>query len=385
MGLVGQSEFLLAQSNVAARLSELRCERKLPTPAMIKPKLGDKKCTFSQNFPALKAPVSTYLVASGHETEDGSYVSRILAFEDVFMDSQDIIAKPWNLANVRCFGGRWRQIQRASVDSLFDEDAKVTVRRSDHVLNASSLRGIRYQKEDGMDAHLEVVGVGPRDSVNRLGDFAFEPCIYFFWALLCLLAKAVNAKHLHLEAPCVLSLSEPSPMSSREGSCVPTTPVRSSSPREVRLRSSTLSTPETPKRSPLVNIFRKMKHTRCSSSSDEEPPEAATEETLCRQSVFQRVNSPLRGRNNNTADNQAQEMPSTITVEGMEVSAEIFDGQGWATAMGRRRQTTPPNEELATGTIEDKNQLKHPRVFKKSQSALHSVVSASRLPRLPKD
>ncbi|XP_075735996.1 uncharacterized protein LOC119185819 isoform X4 [Rhipicephalus microplus] len=156
------------------------------------------------------------------------------------------------------------------------------------------------QQEDGMDAHLEVVGVGPRDSVNRLGDFAFEPCIYFFWALLCLLAKAVNAKHLHLEAPCVLSLSEPSPMSSREGSCVPTTPVRSSSPREVRLRSSTLSTPETPKRSPLVNIFRKMKHTRCSSSSDEEPPEAATEETLCRQSVFQRVNSPLRGRNNNT-------------------------------------------------------------------------------------
>ncbi|XP_075736013.1 uncharacterized protein LOC119185819 isoform X15 [Rhipicephalus microplus] len=165
------------------------------------------------------------------------------------------------------------------------------------------------QQEDGMDAHLEVVGVGPRDSVNRLGDFAFEPCIYFFWALLCLLAKAVNAKHLHLEAPCVLSLSEPSPMSSREGSCVPTTPVRSSSPREVRLRSSTLSTPETPKRSPLVNIFRKMKHTRCSSSSDEEPPEAATEETLCRQSVFQRVNSPLRGRNNNTGSRKVATHP----------------------------------------------------------------------------
>ncbi|KAL3248736.1 hypothetical protein MRX96_017820 [Rhipicephalus microplus] len=194
-------------SNVAARLSELRCERKLPTPAMIKPKLGDKKCTFSQNFPALKAPVSTYLVASGHETEDGSYVSRILAFEDVFMDSQDIIAKPWNLANVRCFGGRWRQIQRASVDSLFDEDAKVTVRRSDHVLNASSLRGIRYQKiqEDG----------------NTHGA--------------------------------------------------------------------------------LLRVMRSQ-------------PEAATEETLCRQSVFQRVNSPLRGRNNNTEDLGRQPLTPGLAV-----------------------------------------------------------------------
>ncbi|KAH8033868.1 hypothetical protein HPB51_016640 [Rhipicephalus microplus] len=139
-------EFFLAQSNVAARLSELRCERKLPTPAMIKPKLGDKECTFSRDSPALKAPVSTSLVASARETADGSYLSRILVFEDVFMDNQDVIAKPRNLANVRCTGDRWRQIQRSSCDLLFDEDAKVTVRRSDHVLNASSLHGMRHQK-----------------------------------------------------------------------------------------------------------------------------------------------------------------------------------------------------------------------------------------------
>ncbi|XP_075736018.1 uncharacterized protein LOC119161103 isoform X1 [Rhipicephalus microplus] len=245
---------------------------------MIKPKLGDKECTFSRDSPALKAPVSTSLVASARETADGSYLSRILVFEDVFMDNQDVIAKPRNLANVRCTGDRWRQIQRSSCDLLFDEDAKVTVRRSDHVLNASSLHGMRHQKvlpprgvgrshiccrarqprarqqEDSMDAHVEVVGVGPRDFVNRLGDFVCEPCIYFFWALLCLLAKAGNAKHLLLEAPCVLTLSGTLPTRSREGSCDPTTPVRRSSPQQLRPRSSIVSTPETPKRSPLVNI-----------------------------------------------------------------------------------------------------------------------------------
>ncbi|XP_075736020.1 uncharacterized protein LOC119161103 isoform X3 [Rhipicephalus microplus] len=110
------------------------------------------------------------------------------------------------------------------------------------------------QQEDSMDAHVEVVGVGPRDFVNRLGDFVCEPCIYFFWALLCLLAKAGNAKHLLLEAPCVLTLSGTLPTRSREGSCDPTTPVRRSSPQQLRPRSSIVSTPETPKRSPLVNI-----------------------------------------------------------------------------------------------------------------------------------
>ncbi|KAL1433843.1 hypothetical protein MTO96_012182 [Rhipicephalus appendiculatus] len=78
-------------------------------------------------------------------------------------------------------------------------------------------------------------------------------------------------------------------------------------------------------------------------------------------------------------------MPSTIAVEGMEVSAEIFDGPGWATAMGSRRQKIPPNEELAARTVEHNTQPKGPRCPKKSQSTLHRVVTASRLPRLPKD
>ncbi|KAL3211944.1 hypothetical protein MRX96_008204 [Rhipicephalus microplus] len=83
----------------------------------------------------------------------------------------------------------------------------------------------------------------------------------------------------------------------------------SSSPQQLRPRSSTVSTPETPKRSPLVNIFMKVGHTRRHSSSDEEPTEAATEETSCRQSIFQRVNTPVRGSNHN--GEYSGEPPST--------------------------------------------------------------------------
>ncbi|XP_037276914.2 TBC1 domain family member 4 isoform X2 [Rhipicephalus microplus] len=106
-----------------------------------------------------------------------------------------------------------------------------------------------------------------------------------------------------------LTLSDASPTGSREGSCDPTTPVRCSSPQQLRPRSSTVSTPETPKRSPLVNIFMKVGHTRRHSSSDEETTEAATEETSCRQSIFQRVNTPVRGSNHN--GEYSGEPPST--------------------------------------------------------------------------
>ncbi|KAL1474708.1 hypothetical protein MTO96_037788, partial [Rhipicephalus appendiculatus] len=61
------------------------------------------------------------------------------------------------------------------------------------------------------------------------------------------------------------------------------------------------------------------------------------------------------------ADNRALNMPSTIAVEGMEVSAEIFDGPGWATAIGSRRQKIPPYEELAARTVEHNTQPKGPR------------------------
>ncbi|XP_077518226.1 TBC1 domain family member 1-like isoform X2 [Amblyomma americanum] len=89
-----------------------------------------------------------------------------------------------------------------------------------------------------------------------------------------------------------LTLSDASPTGSREGSCDSVTPLRSSSPQ--RPRSSTVGTPDTPKRSPLVNIFMKVGPTRRHSSSDEEPSEAATEETSCRQAIFQRVHTPSR-------------------------------------------------------------------------------------------
>ncbi|XP_065288793.2 TBC1 domain family member 1 isoform X2 [Dermacentor albipictus] len=102
-----------------------------------------------------------------------------------------------------------------------------------------------------------------------------------------------------------LTLSDASPTGSREGSCDPTTPVRSSSPQLLRPRSSTVSTPETPKRSPLVNIFMKVGAVQRHSSSDEEPTEAATEETACRQSIFQRVNTPVRG-GNHSGDNPGE-------------------------------------------------------------------------------
>ncbi|KAL3248737.1 hypothetical protein MRX96_017821 [Rhipicephalus microplus] len=53
------------------------------------------------------APMS--LIASAHKAEDRFCVSMILAFEVVFMDNQDVIAKPWILPNVRCLDHRWRR------------------------------------------------------------------------------------------------------------------------------------------------------------------------------------------------------------------------------------------------------------------------------------
>lgn len=111
-----------------------------------------------------------------------------------------------------------------------------------------------------------------------------------------------------------LTLSDASPTGSREGSCDPTTPVRSSSPQQSRPRSSTVSTPETPKRSPLVNIFMKVGHARRHSSSDEEPTDTATEDTLCRQSIFQRVNTPVRQSSHDADDAGEPPLTPGVTV-----------------------------------------------------------------------
>ncbi|KAH6920221.1 hypothetical protein HPB50_028789 [Hyalomma asiaticum] len=67
----------------------------------------------------------------------------------------------------------------------------------------------------------------------------------------------------------------------------------------------------------------------------------------------------------------------------MEVN-EIFDGPGWSTAMVRRSKKTPSSEEPAAGKVAPNNQPKGFRGSKKSQSTLHRVVTASRLPCLPK-
>ncbi|KAH7969502.1 hypothetical protein HPB52_019054 [Rhipicephalus sanguineus] len=74
-----------------------------------------------------------------------------------------------------------------------------------------------------------------------------------YMMLLRNLYEQKQTKHCHAQKS-ELTLSDASPTGSREGSCDPTTPVRSSSPQQLRPRSSTVSTPETPKRSPLVNM-----------------------------------------------------------------------------------------------------------------------------------
>lgn len=91
-----------------------------------------------------------------------------------------------------------------------------------------------------------------------------------------------------------LTLSDISPTGSREGSCDPTTPVRSLSPLRPHHTQDTQAGQATPKRSPLVNIFMKVGPARHHSSSDDETSEAASEQTLCRQAIFQRVHTPER-------------------------------------------------------------------------------------------
>ncbi|KAH7987040.1 hypothetical protein HPB52_024558 [Rhipicephalus sanguineus] len=68
----------------------------------------------------------------------------------------------------------------------------------------------------------------------------------------------------------------------------------------------------------------------------------------------------------------------------MEISAEIFDGPGWATAWEaedsrlRRARSWPPGRSSTT------TNRRAPGAPKR-QSTMHRVVTASRLPRLPKD
>lgn len=78
-----------------------------------------------------------------------------------------------------------------------------------------------------------------------------------------------------------LTLSDASPTGSREGSCDPTTPVRSLSPHPTPGHEGT-------KRSPLVNMFMKVGPSRHHSSSDDEPAEAGGEPSACQQAIFER-------------------------------------------------------------------------------------------------
>ncbi|KAL1467439.1 hypothetical protein MTO96_042180 [Rhipicephalus appendiculatus] len=81
-----------------------------------------------------------------------------------------------------------------------------------------------------------------------------------------------------------------------------------------------------------------------------------------------------------TADNQALKMPSTIVVERMEASAEIFDRQGWGTAMGSQRQKTPPSMELAAGTGEHKN---HPKGLRGQKESIDATPGGNRFQATP--
>ncbi|KAL1477937.1 hypothetical protein MTO96_016916 [Rhipicephalus appendiculatus] len=156
-----------------------------------------------------------------HEIQDVSYVSSVLAIENVLPDKRDVVAKPWTQADGRCLGCRRRQLQRARCDLLFETGAQDILCRCNIVHNARSLQGNRHRAvaiprgtrgarigsarkpstrrlDVGMSTNLEVVEGGAGDSADSLGDFAREPRTHLLCTLSCLLAEAGNPKQLHL-------------------------------------------------------------------------------------------------------------------------------------------------------------------------------------------
>ncbi|KAH7932010.1 hypothetical protein HPB52_025023 [Rhipicephalus sanguineus] len=168
-------------------------------------------------------------VASPHDTEDMSYVSSVLAIEDVLPHNQDVVAKTCNKADGRCLGHRRRLFQRAGCDLLFEPDASDTVYQCNIVHNAITVQGTRHhvvalsrsaggphvhsakkpstrRVQARMNANLEVVEGGAADSADTLGDLAREPRIPPRPKLPRVLAKAGNSKQLPLETTCASRL-----------------------------------------------------------------------------------------------------------------------------------------------------------------------------------
>lgn len=86
------------------------------------------------------------------------------------------------------------------------------------------------------------------------------------------------------------------------------------------------------------------------------------------------------------ASEQTAKMPEMVTVEGMDLNPDDFDGAGWTTALGARRKRDPAKNAAAPAAAKTTANTAQKDDFNaRSRSTVQKVVAASRLPRLPKD
>ncbi|KAH7951736.1 hypothetical protein HPB52_011924 [Rhipicephalus sanguineus] len=86
------------------------------------------------------------------------------------------------------------------------------------------------------------------------------------------------------------------------------------------------------------------------------------------------------------ASEQTAKMPEMVTVEGMDINPDDFDGAGWTTALGARRKRDPAKNAAAPAAAKTTANTAQKDDFNaRSRSTVQKVVAASRLPRLPKD
>ncbi|KAH7984342.1 hypothetical protein HPB52_019567 [Rhipicephalus sanguineus] len=86
------------------------------------------------------------------------------------------------------------------------------------------------------------------------------------------------------------------------------------------------------------------------------------------------------------ASEQTAKMPEMVTVEGMDINPDDFDGAGWTTALGaRRKRDSAKNAAAPAAAKTTANTAQKDDFNARSRSTVQKVVAASRLPRLPKD
>lgn len=78
-------------------------------------------------------------------------------------------------------------------------------------------------------------------------------------------------------------------------------------------------------------------------------------------------------------------MPEMVTVEGMDINQEDFNGAGWTTAPGARRRRDPAKSAAAAAAATKASTATKNGFNARSCSTVQRVVAASRLPRLPRD